>query len=91
MKQFFFFFFFFFFNSSKSRSSQDDNLDILQFSLKDMYAIREIADQKKLFRLIVNSICPPIYGHELVKGSNLFIQPFHFFFFFIIVNFIFYS
>lgn len=42
----------------------------MQFSLKDMYAIREIADQKNLFRLIVNSIAPSIYGHELVKGNE---------------------
>ncbi|KAF2071876.1 hypothetical protein CYY_006803 [Polysphondylium violaceum] len=39
------------------------------FSIKDMYAIREIATQPNLFKLITNSICPSIYGHEMVKAG----------------------
>jgi len=56
-------------SNCKSRATQDENAEILQFSLKDMYAIREIADQRHLFRLIVNSISPAIYGHETVKAG----------------------
>lgn len=51
-------------------SAKDDASDLLHFSIKDMYAIREIANEKNLFKLIVNSICPGIFGHELVKGAR---------------------
>jgi len=42
---------------------------MIQYSLKDMYLIQDIANQPHLFRLIVHSICPPIYGHDFVKGE----------------------
>ncbi|XP_061088318.1 DNA helicase MCM8, partial [Conger conger] len=41
----------------------------LEFSLKDLYAIQEIQAQEDLFKLIVNSLCPAIYGHLLVKAG----------------------
>ncbi|XP_043912385.1 DNA helicase MCM8 [Protopterus annectens] len=41
----------------------------LDFSLKDLYAIQEIQAEENLFKLIVNSLCPAIYGHELVKAG----------------------
>jgi len=55
-------------SKSKFVNKMEENADILQFSIKDMYGIQEIAEQKNLFRLVVNSIAPGIYGHELVKG-----------------------
>jgi len=39
------------------------------FSIKDMYGIRKIASEPDLFKLITNSICPSIYGHEMVKAG----------------------
>lgn len=33
----------------------------------DYYAIEEIHDQPQLFRLLVNSLCPAIYGHEVLE------------------------
>ena len=30
--------------------------------------IQDISSTKNIFRLIVNSVCPNIYGHEVVKG-----------------------
>ncbi|XP_072024490.1 DNA helicase MCM8-like [Amphiura filiformis] len=39
----------------------------MDFTIKELYAIQEIQAQKQLFQLIVGSLCPAIYGHELVK------------------------
>ncbi|KAI7804271.1 putative DNA helicase MCM8 [Triplophysa rosa] len=41
----------------------------VEFSIKDLYAIQEIQAQDDLFKLIVNSLCPAIYGHVLVKAG----------------------
>ncbi|XP_064411395.1 DNA helicase MCM8 [Latimeria chalumnae] len=41
----------------------------IEFSLKDLYAIQAIQAEENLFKLIVNSLCPAIYGHELVKAG----------------------
>ncbi|XP_031730088.1 DNA helicase MCM8-like [Anarrhichthys ocellatus] len=40
-----------------------------EFSLKELYAIQEIQSQPDLLRLIVQSLCPVIYGHQLVKAA----------------------
>ncbi len=35
--------------------------------------IQDISATKDIFRVIVNSVCPSIFGHEIVKGiHNLF-------------------
>jgi len=39
------------------------------FTMKELYAIQEIQCETNLFRLIVGSLCPAIYGHELVKAG----------------------
>jgi formyltetrahydrofolate synthetase len=31
--------------------------------------IPDIASQENLFSLIANSLCPTIFGHQLVKGT----------------------
>uniref|UniRef100_A0AAR2J0Z5 DNA helicase MCM8 n=1 Tax=Pygocentrus nattereri TaxID=42514 RepID=A0AAR2J0Z5_PYGNA len=38
----------------------------VEFSLKELYGIQEIQAQEDLFKLIVNSLCPAIYGHLAV-------------------------
>lgn len=45
--------------------------DYVQFSNKDLYGIRAIKEVggSNVFKLLVNSLCPPIFGHELVKGE----------------------
>ncbi|XP_059929660.1 DNA helicase MCM8 isoform X1 [Gadus macrocephalus] len=40
-----------------------------EFSLKELYAIQEIQSQTDLLRLLVQSLCPAIYGHLLVKAG----------------------
>ncbi|XP_040836911.1 DNA helicase MCM8 isoform X2 [Ochotona curzoniae] len=42
---------------------------LMEFSLKELYAIQEIQAEENLFKLIVNSLCPVIFGHELVKAG----------------------
>lgn len=43
----------------------------VEFNINDYYAIQEIHSQHDLFRLLVNSLCPAIYGHEMVKAGLL--------------------
>ncbi|CAH8577619.1 unnamed protein product [Schistosoma rodhaini] len=49
---------------SKVISSLDN-----EFSMKDLYAIREISEQPNLFRLLVCSLCPSICGRGLIKAG----------------------
>jgi len=44
-------------------------LDLLQFSLKEINGIQKIVMAKNIFGLIVKSICPSIYGNQLVKAG----------------------
>lgn len=41
----------------------------MEFSMKELYGIRQIQSEPHLFRLLVSSLCPTIYGHELVKAG----------------------
>ncbi|XP_014673549.1 PREDICTED: DNA helicase MCM8-like isoform X2 [Priapulus caudatus] len=41
----------------------------MEFSLRELYGVREIQAEPQLFRLVVNSLCPAIYGHEMVKAG----------------------
>ncbi|KAF3824687.1 hypothetical protein GH733_010021 [Mirounga leonina] len=55
----------------KTKTSEDGckHGALMEFSLKDLYAIQEIQAEENLFKLIVNSLCPVIFGHELVKAG----------------------
>uniref|UniRef100_A0A8C6AV58 DNA helicase MCM8 n=2 Tax=Monodon monoceros TaxID=40151 RepID=A0A8C6AV58_MONMO len=52
----------------KTKASEDGykHGTLMEFSLKDLYAIQEIQSEENLFKLIVNSLCPVIFGHEAV-------------------------
>ncbi len=39
------------------------------FDAAELQAIRRIAQDPDVFRTVVNSLCPSIYGHELVKAG----------------------
>ncbi|CAK1540076.1 unnamed protein product [Leptosia nina] len=41
----------------------------LSFTLKDYYAIQEIHATEDVFKLLVHSLCPTIFGHEAVKAG----------------------
>lgn len=46
-------------------------LDLVDFSLRDLYGIQHIANHNNVFGILCFSICPSIYGHELVKAGLL--------------------
>lgn len=52
-------------NQTKSATSA------IEFSLTDYYAIEKIHSEPALFKLLVHSLCPLIYGHEVVKAGLL--------------------
>ncbi|XP_018328891.1 DNA helicase MCM8 [Agrilus planipennis] len=41
------------------------------FNIKDYYAIQKIHAEPSLFRFLVHSLCPSIFGHEIVKAGLL--------------------
>ncbi|KAG0007113.1 DNA replication licensing factor mcm8 [Modicella reniformis] len=55
-----------------SKDSSNDGKDSIQITTKDLYAINEVHLEPQLFKLIVNSFSPAIYGHEMVKAGILF-------------------
>ncbi|XP_033991787.1 DNA helicase MCM8 [Trematomus bernacchii] len=56
-------------HSKSGQGSPEDRSGGEEFSLKELYAIQEIQSQPDLLRLIVQSLCPVIYGHLLVKAA----------------------
>jgi DNA helicase MCM8 len=63
--------------SSSGESASEDNStdtaftkDFVHFTTKDLSAVKKIVeDADDTFKLLVNSLCPAIFGHELVKGT----------------------
>ena len=43
----------------------------IHFTKKDYYAITEVHDRPDTLRLLVQSLCPAIYGHHMVKAGLL--------------------
>ncbi|XP_044744963.1 DNA helicase MCM8-like [Coccinella septempunctata] len=43
----------------------------ITFHMEDYYAIQKIHAEPMLFRYLVQSLCPSIYGHEIVKAGLL--------------------
>ncbi|KAL5007806.1 hypothetical protein ScPMuIL_016612 [Solemya velum] len=57
-------------NTKGNKSSTDSSSGVgVDFTVKELYAIEEIQSEDHVFRLLVNSLCPSIYGHELVKAG----------------------
>lgn len=61
------------FNGLKDDGSNviEDNKDFTVFSYKDLYCIQEIFRISDIFKALVQSLVPSIYGHELVKAGLL--------------------
>ncbi|KAK6639693.1 hypothetical protein RUM43_007968 [Polyplax serrata] len=51
------------------KNKQKEAIPGIEFSEKNYYGIKEIFSEKNLFRLIVQSLCPAIFGHEIVKAG----------------------
>lgn len=45
--------------------------DMAGFHEQDFYAIRQVKSLPNLFARLVNSLCPEIYGHEMIKAGLL--------------------
>ncbi|KAG1652187.1 DNA helicase MCM8 [Nymphon striatum] len=66
-------------NSMKKCKSENFNeLDMdsaiefgLTSNMDDLYIVHEIQAKPNLFKILVHSLCPGIYGHELVKAGLL--------------------
>lgn len=58
-------------NDAKSASSIDATTDLNMLSVSEMYGVLQIANHPSVFALLVASLCPTIYGHELVKAGLL--------------------
>lgn len=58
-------------NSKNFAGRSAKNRTELELNTKDFHAIQEIYAQPQLFRLLVHSLCPSIFGHELVKAGLL--------------------
>lgn len=50
-------------NANSSAASINDN----KVNLAELNLIHKISERKDLFPLLIRSVCPSIYGHELVK------------------------
>ncbi|CAF3959185.1 unnamed protein product [Rotaria magnacalcarata] len=58
-------------NTSDTASGGSSLMNTMDFSLFDLYGIQQIQQQKNVLKLLVHSLCPSIYGHELVKAALL--------------------
>eukprot|EP01134_Creolimax_fragrantissima_P001797 CFRG1797T1 len=55
---------------TSSKSSFSKKTDTSSgYSMPDLYAIEEIQKHENLFRLLVHSIAPSIYGHDMIKAG----------------------
>jgi len=56
--------------NAKQLDNDQAKLDAVTFSQRDLDAINRIAGHSNTFGLLCKSICPTIYGHDMVKGKN---------------------
>jgi len=57
--------------NNKNQSKGKVTSTVFQFTMKDYYCIQKIHSNPYLFEVMVNSLCPSIYGHEMVKAGLL--------------------
>ncbi|KAF9932707.1 DNA replication licensing factor mcm8 [Linnemannia zychae] len=60
------------YNEEDTKDRTKESKDSIQITTKDLYAIEDVHKQPQLFKLIVNSFSPAIFGHEMVKAGILF-------------------
>ncbi len=49
----------------------NSKLGLLKFTNKDFEFINKVVNESDPFKILVNSLCPSIYGHEIVKAGLL--------------------
>nr|CAI5856089.1 unnamed protein product [Callosobruchus analis] len=57
--------------NDKKQARRDVSSDGMTFNVSDCHLIQEIHSQPNLFKYLVHSLCPSIYGHEVVKAGLL--------------------
>ncbi len=57
-------------NSVENQKQVDPDKVNVELTARDLNSIEALSQEEDLFRLLVHSICPSIYGHELVKGTD---------------------
>lgn len=57
--------------NTKNQSKGKVTSTVFQFTMKDYYCIQKLHSKPYLFEIMVNSLCPSIYGHEMVKAGML--------------------
>lgn len=57
-------------NKNQSKGKISTNISF-QFTMRDYYCIQKLHSKPHLFEVMVNSLCPGIYGHEMVKAGML--------------------
>ena len=60
-------------NYLENLRSNNETKDAFEFTENDMKFIENIKEKDHLLRLLVHSLCPPIYGHDIVKAALLLI------------------
>ncbi|XP_017789947.1 PREDICTED: DNA helicase MCM8-like [Habropoda laboriosa] len=54
---------------NNKQSLQNKNVMNNEMSVKDYLAIKEVYNTPNIFPLLVHSLCPSIYGHEIIKAG----------------------
>lgn len=57
--------------NTKNQSKGKITGTAFQFTMRDYYCIQKLHSKPYLFEVMVNSLCPGIYGHEMVKAGML--------------------
>ena len=57
--------------NKEGENDENSKLGVVEFTEKDFEFINKLCNEKNAFRLLVNSLCPSIYGHEIVKAGLL--------------------
>ncbi|KAG5881754.1 hypothetical protein JTB14_029082 [Gonioctena quinquepunctata] len=57
--------------NNKRQSKSENSSEGITFNTHDYYLIKKLHSEPNLFRLLVQSLCPNIYGHEIVKAGLL--------------------
>lgn len=57
--------------NNKNQSKGKITSTAFQFTMRDYYCIQKLHSNPNLFEVMVSSLCPGIYGHEMVKAGFL--------------------
>lgn len=57
--------------NNKNQSKGKVTSTAVQFTMRDYYCIQKLHSKPFIFEVMVNSLCPNIYGHKMVKAGML--------------------